>query len=131
MKVECREMTPEDRKTALEWLSRIGGNPFPEDFIPDTGVVGSIGSLACVIPVYFEYSSKVAVLGFCMIDPDLIPKLKHKAAETTMQYAIEYIKSKNRRHIISIFGNRSINRMAERIGMIHTENIEEKYAVLR
>ena len=130
--IVCREMSISDREAAREWLSRIVGNPFPKDFFPDTGVVCYIhGVPACVIPVYVELTTNVAVLGHCMINPDLPAAAKHKAADANIRYALQYVRAMGKRHILTMFGNRAVNRIADRIGFAQAdENVQQKYCLI-
>jgi hypothetical protein len=129
---EFREMTVIDRETARRWLSILVGNPFPTDFFPATGAACCIdGHLACVIPVYIELTTNVAVLGHCMINPDLPATVKHQAADGNIRYAIEYVRKLGKRHILTMFGNRAVNRIADRIGLVTADrDIEQKYCLL-
>lgn len=125
----CREMTEEDVNTALGWLSaHLKKQGFPRDFLPETGVCVSVdGKLACLIPVYFEHSSKVAVLGHCLVNGETNKKQACFAIKKCMEYAVEYASARGKKYIVSIFGRNSINKIADNCGFITADTIEEKF----
>ena len=123
-----RDMEIHDRTTAAAMLARaVKANAFPEDFLPETGVVVEhCGRVICIIPVYMEATSNVAVLGHFIADVSANRKLVAKAAKLAIEAAAAWAKKQGRKYVISIFGRNSINRIADKLGFITTEIIEEK-----
>lgn len=126
--IVCREMTQEDWKTALQWMSDHYQMPFPADFFPQTGVIAAVDGIdAVVIPVYLEQSSAVAVLGHCVFNTKLCRKTLRIAAQSCIGACIEFAEAKGKKYAVSIFGRRSVNRIADRCGFITADTIEEKF----
>lgn len=125
----CREMSEEDVNIALLWFkSYYDGKDFPKDFLPETGVCVSVdGTLVCVIPIYFEHSSNVAILGHCMINHEFNKKQTCFAIKKCIEYAVEYASGRGKKYLVSIFGRNSINKIADNCGFITADTIEEKF----
>lgn len=123
-----RDMTPDDRNTAATMLGQVAKTGFfPADFFPCTGVVvEQNGTMICIIPVYLESSSKAAVLGHFIANPDVNRKIVAEAARIAIEAAVAFAKKHERTYIISIFGRNSINRIADKCGFDTAEIIEEK-----
>lgn len=127
-------ITPADRQYAADMLSihytgRQG--TFPVDFLPETGVsVESGGRIICIIPIYLEQSSTVAVLGH-FIAGNATPKQIHQAAHIAIQAAERFAKAAGKKYLISLFGRRSINRIADTLGFITADKVEEKILHLK
>ena len=134
-----REFSSDDRAMAIAWLtcaarkkSGVGGS-FPADFYPATGIaVYSKSKLVCVLPIYLELTSNTAVLGFCTPDPELDGKNEHQAVTFALQSALEYSQKLGKKYILGLFGNRAVNRIADRMGFITGDrNVEEKFLILK
>lgn len=123
-----RDMEPDDRYAAAAMLGKAAKTGFfPADFFPDTGiVVEQNNTIICMIPVYLESSSKVAVLGHFIANCDVDRKIVAEAARIAIEAAVALAKKHERKYIISIFGRNSINRIADKCGFTTAEIIEEK-----
>ena len=129
--ITCREMRGVDKKTALEWFELHYGGKFPEDFLPETGVVCEVdGVPAVMFFVYFEESSSVAVLGHCVFHPEKRGRDVVKALEFGLEFVKGYARGKGKKYVVSIFGRNSINRIADRCGFVDADKIEEKFYCL-
>lgn len=134
----CREMTLDDRAKALEWLSAAasrvnkGNTPFPAECYPETGcAVYCENTLLCVLPFYIELTTDMLVLGFCTPSPDIAPKLKHAAVECAIRGTLQHARTLGKKYIFAMFGNRAINRIADRIGFVSADkNVEEKFCLI-
>lgn len=128
-----REMTQTDRAQALGWMSARYGQRFPADFFPQTGVVAEDGAgrLLAVIPVYFEESSAVAVAGHCMANPANRPRISRAAVEAAMREVLRYAAKRDRKYLVTIYGNRGVNRIADKLGFGPADTVEEKFITLR
>lgn len=135
MNIVCREMSALDKSMAVQWLGEKISLPFPSDFFPATGVAACHGNVpVCVIPIYLEATSAVAVLGHCVGNPAMTAKMKREAIQEAVKFAVEYARSYSKKHIISIFGARSINRIIDQmnIGFWNADkNVETKYILAR
>lgn len=126
--IVCREMQSEDISTLIKWIAEYYGGSFPADFFPKTGCVASIDNVdACIIPVYLEQTSSVAVLGHCIVNADLPKRQIAKAVKACIDECTQIAKRHNRKYAVAIFGRNSINRIADRCGFMTTDSIEEKY----
>ena len=122
-----RDMADSDRAKAAEILGDLAGGTFPADFLPVTGVaVEHFGKAVCYLPIYLESTSSVAVLGHFISVPGADKFLLDKAAELAINSAKIFAKKHGKRFALSVFGCRSVNRIADRLGFVTTENIEEK-----
>lgn len=128
-----REMTQADRAQALGWMGERYEKPFPLDFFPQTGVAveDGAGRLLAVIPVYFEESSAVAVAGHCMANPANVPRESRAAVETAMRGTVRYAMERGRKYLVTIYGNRGVNRIADKMGFVRADVVEEKFITLR
>lgn len=125
--LSARDMNANDRAAAAEMLSNFAGGIFPADFLPATGVVAEhFGKAVCYLPIYLESSSSVAVLGHFISVPGGNKFLLDEAAELAINSAKLFAKRHGKRFVLSVFGCRSVNRIADRLGFVTTENIEEK-----
>lgn len=128
MKIECREMTPEDRKTALDWIAEYYGKSFPEDFLPESGLVCMMDDQeACMIPIYLEQSSSVMVLGHCILNQSMHRRVLAAAVRFCILESKRYAAMHHKKYIISLFGRNSINRIADDYGFVTADVAEEKF----
>ena len=128
-----RKMTQEDVRQALAWMGERYGRPFPADFFPLTGIAaeGENGRLLVVIPVYFEENSAVAVAGHCMANPANTPRESCAAVEAAMRGTVRYAMERDRKYLVTIYGNRGVNRIADKMGFVRADVVEEKFITLR
>ena len=128
----CREMTAADRERAAQLLTdHYNCGTFPADFLPITGVVVEhSGSVVCIIPVYMEESSKVAVLGHFIASDNCDRHLVLTAAKSAIQEAKLLARRAGKNYVVSIFGRRSINKVADRLGFVTADQIEEKFCYI-
>ena len=133
-KMTVQLATPADRQTAADMLSsHHTGVPgkFPADFLPETGiVVRDHSGMVCVIPVYLEQSSSVAVLGHFIADSKVPRKKLREAAFLAIEGAKRFAKSAGKKHLISLFGRNSINRIADGCGFQNADSVQEKIIYL-
>lgn len=117
-----REMTAADRSQALVWLAqrmtKTAGTQLemPDDMFPQAGisVLSEELQLLCVMGVYFD--GAVCVPGWCVTNPANSAKESHRAVAEAIEH-IEYFASRRKaRHIITMFGNKTINKMLTRKG---------------
>ena len=134
-----REMTLQDRTNGIQWLidstQRNTGKSkanMPQDFFPETGItVLYRDKPAAVITVYLELTTNTAVLGVCMLNTSLSARVRHRAAEAAIGHAVEYVRKLGKKYILSLFGNRAVNRIADRQGFFTADkNVEEKFLIL-
>lgn len=120
-KIAWREMTLADRSQALLWFSqkmtRAAGKELalPDDMFPASGisVVGN-GELLCILGVFFD--GPVCLAGWCITNPENSARLSHRAVSEAVDH-IEYFASRRKvKHIVTMFGNRGINRILTRKG---------------
>lgn len=129
--IRCREMTEFDIAIALMWMKKHYLRPFPADFFPKTGVVALISEEeACIIPIYLEGTSTVAVLGHCIINEDLPKRKVWLAVKECIEYSKDFCRMAGKKYVVSIFGRNSINRIADRCGFAAGDKVEEKFYYL-
>ena len=128
--IQVRITNASDRQHAADMLSlHYTGQPgmFPADFLPETGIAATLhGKTLCIIPVYLEQSSTVAVLGHFIADDQVNRKRLRLAAIKAIEAAKRFAKAAGKKHLVSIFGRRSINRIADGLGFKNADRIEEK-----
>ena len=128
--IQVRLIDATDRQFAADMLScHYVGQPgmFPADFLPETGIAATLhGETLCIIPVYLEQSSTVAVLGHFIADDQVNRKQLRAAAIAAIEAAKRFAKAAGKKYIVSIFGRRSINRIADGLGFKNADHIEEK-----
>ena len=129
--MNVRELTPEDAITAVAWMTQRYKNPFPKDFFPSCGaaVFDDIRLLA-VIPMYFDQTSPVAVAGHCMTSPDNSPRESYKAILLAMNFCQHLARRKNKKYLVTLYGKRSINRIADQLGFLDADCVQEKLIIL-
>lgn len=126
--VVCREVTEEDIDTALEWMQHHYGKAFPRDFLPKTGIIAVLNGIkVCVIPIYLESSSSVAVLGHCIINEKIPGRKVCMAIKECVKTCVSFARKKQRKFVISVFGRRSINKIVDQCGFLTADTIEEKF----
>ncbi|MBQ9088661.1 MAG: hypothetical protein IJY46_07765 [Lentisphaeria bacterium] len=128
----CREMTAADRERAAQLLAdHYKCEKFPLDFLPITGVVVEYsGMIVCVIPVYLESSSKVAVLGHFIANDHIDRRLLRNAAALAIRETKSFARRAGKVYVMSVFGRHSINRIADRLGFVTADQIEEKFCYI-
>lgn len=128
-----REMTQEDLLQATGWLEARTGGAMPVEFFPQTGIAAhsADGRLLAVIPVYFEQTGTVAVAGHCMANPANTPRESRAAVEAAIRGSARYAAERGRKYLVTIYGKRSVNRIADRLGFIRADTVEEKFLKLR
>ncbi len=127
-----REITREDMRLAVEWYSQRAGMPVPPDWFPATGLaVLAAQKVLCVTVLYLDKTSPVAVLGWCITNPENTGRESCNAVRMVFQAMPDYARSMGVKHLISIFGSRSLNRLLDRLGFIAGDlHVEEKYKLL-
>lgn len=126
--IECRTCLAADWASAAGWMMNHYSKPFPQDFLPETGIIALVNGIrACVIPVYLENSSTVAVLGHCMINEKLVKRQIVQAVEACMRAAVSFAATQKKKYVIALFGRNSINRLADKCGFVTADRIEEKF----
>ena len=128
-----REMTQEDLLQATGWLEARTGIPFPAGAMPRTGLAVQDGTgIVLVLAVYFERSSQMAVLGWCVGNPANRPHQSRDAVRLALAAAEEYARRYGASHLITMFGSRSLNRELERMGFAPGDtHVQQKYKFLR
>ena len=133
------EMTGSERKLGIGWLRNAvvqangHGDNLPDDFFPLTGVTVTYNDTpVAVMTVYFELTAQAAIAGFCMVKNDLPANIKHHAAETALAAAEEYVRLFGKKYLLTFFGSRAVNRMADRMGFITGDrNAEGKLKLVK
>lgn len=132
--MEAKVLTPSDRQMAADMLSTHytgSAGKFPVDFLPETGVaVVDDGKTVCVIPVYLESTSSVAVLGHFIAAGGVSPKKLHRAAALAIEAAKRFARAAGKKYVVAIFGRRSINKIADTMGFTTTDHFEEKFCYI-
>ena len=114
---------------AASWLENYYGvGSFPEDFFPTTGicVCDNEGNPFFIMPVYLEQSSSVAVAGHCVFNPGNTPKVNHKATELAIDNLVRFAQEHKKKFIITMWGRKSISRMAEKKGYLNTDIVQQQ-----
>lgn len=127
-------ITPADRQYAADMLSihytGVAGK-FPADFLPDTGIkVRENDQIICIIPIYLEQSSTVAVLGHFIANDQADRKQLRQAAVIAIEAAKRFAKAAGKKHLITLFGRRSINAIADECGFQNADPVQEKIIYL-
>ena len=145
MMMRVDEMDREDALLAREWLTerirkRTGRAEleFPEDWLPETGraVVGREHwereeRLLAVAMLYLEKSSPVAVCGWCIGNPGNVAKESDQAVRLLLGAMPNYARVHGARHLLTMFGRRSVNRICDELGYITGDpEVETKYMKL-
>lgn len=124
-------MNEDDWKTIHEWMLYHYGRQFPADFFPKTGVAAYVNGIpGCIIPVYLESTSSVAVLGHCAVNEGLEKKVILSAVEKCIRGCVEFSRKNGKKYAVTIFGRNSINRIADKCGFFTADTIEEKFCLI-
>lgn len=106
---------------------------FPVDWMPATGicVYDADDTLLCVAILYLEKSSPVAVCGWCVTNPENASRTSRAAVKLAMSVLPVYAHEHGAKYLLTIFGNRGINRILDDLGYITTEDSENKFILTR
>lgn len=127
-----RNMTPGDRIMAAGFLGRHYGGVFPVDFLPVNGVVVLNDEVpAVIIPIYMEASGTVAVPGHAIFNNDISPKILHQALGIALSKVIDFCRAEGRKYIISLYGRKSVNRAAGKLGFTDVDVAQEMFYLIR
>lgn len=140
MEIMIDEMNALDRATFLRWMDRriadaVGGDTpsFPAGWLPKTGLAARDrdGSPVAMTLLYLEKSSPVAVAGWCVSRPCL-PAFEAASAVKLLLAALpSYARKLGAQHLMTIYGNRGINAVLDRIGFLAgDQNVEHKHLYL-
>lgn len=136
---DVRPMDAIDRATVARWLERhtAAKHPgtvgtFPIDLLPAKGLAArdGRGKLAACATCYLDRSSPVAVCGWCVGDPDNPPRRTYEAVRTLLAAMPDYARAHGARYLLTIFGNRGINRMLDQMDFLNGETCENKIKIL-
>ncbi|MCQ2378956.1 MAG: hypothetical protein MJ016_07115 [Victivallaceae bacterium] len=123
-----------ERDAALKWMSaRLRDRVFPASWLPFTGLAAfdDLGRCRATLAVYLDATSPVAVLGWLVADPLNTDRESFAAARALLEYAPVYARSKQCVHLITMFGNRGINRLCDQLGYRQGDKgVEHKYVNL-
>ncbi len=129
-----REWKYTELAAALKWMSaRLRDRTFPASWLPFTGLaaIDATGRCCATLAVYCDATSPVAVLGWLIADPGNTARESFTAARALLEYAPIYAKNKKCVHLITMFGNRGINRLCDQLGYRQGDkNVEHKYVRL-
>ena len=135
-----REMTRKDADIAVAWLTermrrRSGRDDleFSAAWMPETGLAAcdGTGRVRCVAVLYLEKSSPVAVFGWVIADPANSHRESSGAVRRLLAAMPSYAESKGAKHLISMFGSRSVNRILNDSGFVSGDSkVEQKYRKL-
>jgi len=131
--MEVREMTEEDRKLAIRWVSLRAGANAPEDMFPHTGAaVVDGGVVRLVQTVFFEGTSAMAVLGWCAGNPNNLPRESLTAFRLAIGFTEGYAIRHGARHLIGIYGDPGLSRQLDRLGFVSGDSdVQQKYKRMR
>lgn len=132
-----RELSLGEAETAVKWLDvrmkKHGCNySFPCGILPRTGLAcyDEQNIFRAVAFLYLEKSSSIAVCGWCIADPDNPARVSAEAVQALIYAMPSFARSKGATILLSTFGNRSINRIAEKAGFIVGEQAVNMYMAL-
>ena len=129
--MEARVITERDRQQAVQWMSQRVGGTFSRDWFAADGVAVTDGELRAVVIVYFEQNAPVAVIGWCMANPDNSPSQSAEAVRLALESAVALAKARNASFMLSYLGNRAMNRMLDDIGFCNADqNVVQKFKYL-
>ena len=129
------EITGLDTITAAEWMDlkirKLGKNEkleFPLALLPRTGLACyRKGVLKAAAFLYLEKSSSVAVCGWIMANPGNSSASSHKAVQMLLAAMPDYARRHGAKYLLTTFGNRAVNKIADRLGFITGEKAENKF----
>ena len=127
------KMTEKERKILISFYERrMDGIKFI-DWLPKTGLACyNNGVCIAAMAVYFDSSSPVAVAGWCATEPNNSYRLSYEAVCELIKALPKYCQCYNVKHLLTIFGARSINNILDKNGLIAGDsNVLEKYKSLR
>jgi len=145
MMMRVDEMDREDALLAREWLTeRIRETTgraeleFPVDWLPETGLSAfgrehgeTSERLLAVAMLYLEKSSPVAVCGWCIGNPGNGAKESDQAVRLLLGGMPNYARVHGAKHLLTMFGRRSVNRICDELGYITGDpEVEQKYMML-
>ena len=133
-------MSVDDARIAVEWMTeriqkQTGDETlrFPSGWMPETGLTAldDDDRIFAVAVLYLEKSSPVAVCGWCVSNPENKASESEMAVRMLMSAMVPYARSKGARHLLTMFGNRGINRILDDLGFFSGDkNVEHKYITL-
>lgn len=127
------EMNEDDRMQLAAWMNerirKSGVNaPFPGAILPRTGLAvrDDDGATVAVAALYLERSSKIAVLGWCVADPQGPARKNADAVKLLLAAMPVYARRCGAEYLMSVFGQRSLNRTLDKMGFVNGEGAETK-----
>ena len=132
-------MCAADADEAMRWMdARIqknSGNPnvvFPRLWVPKTGqaVLNDAGHLYAVSFVYFEKTAEIAYCGWLLANPENTARESYRAVKMLVNAMPTYARSQGAKCLLTVYGNRGINRLLEKSGFHNGENCESKFKLL-
>lgn len=138
--MQVYEMDYEDAGHAVRWITEririTTGNDqleFDGDWLPITGLSAFDDRmhLKAVAILYLEKNSPVAVCGWCVTNPANTARESDKAVRMLMEKMPFYAKEHGAKYLLSMFGNRGINKILNDLDYINAETCETKFMKLR
>lgn len=134
MGIFTEEMTEEDRRELVGWMTQIArkhgaDGVFPEAMLPRTGLTAKdeSGKTLAVATLYLEKSSTIAVCGFCVANPKNRFRESADAAKLLLSVMPLYARRCGAEYLMSVFGRKSLNRILDRSGFLPGETAETKF----
>lgn len=137
------EYCHEARDRSLAWLTarlqRASGRfdlLFPADWLPPTGLAAyrkecSRDVLSACAFLYLEQNSPVAVCGWVAANPQNTARQSYDAVSALLKHMPDYAKVHGKKHLLTTFGNRGINRILDQNGFITgDQNVQHQYLLL-
>lgn len=112
-------MTEQDAETAAGWVEARNGQAFPFDCFPKTGISVyelRTGRLLAVVSLCFLTDVPIALLGWCTANPANSPRESAAAIRLGVAAAGIYAQGRGAKYLMSIYGNRGVNRILDRMG---------------
>ena len=131
------EMDGIDRWLMTRWMDlrirKAGADaPFPGDILPRSGLAArdGHGNTLAVATLYLEREIPVAVCGWCAANPLNNRRQSAEAVKTLLAAIPVYARRCGAKYLLTTFGQRSLNRMLDRLGFSNGDVAETKIKVL-
>lgn len=135
------EMTGADAEQSMEWMdARVRAEcgehaehyVFPRMWVPHTGLVvmDEHHIILAAAFVYFEKSAPIAYCGWLVANPDNTPFESYRAIRLLVNAIPAYARKNGAKCLLTVYGNRGINRILDRAGYQNGENCETKFKLL-
>lgn len=125
-------ITYDDIDLASAWYSARIKQDMPKEIFPKTGIaVYEAGQCLVVASCFFDRSTNVAVLGWCISNPKVTLMKRGRATKFALEEVVKYAKENGAKHLLTIFGCDSLNRSLARMGFkIGDEKVVQQYIYL-